>query len=94
MGRVGDKLSKLADDKIFGQGGLVTAQTAGAYLPGVQLVQQTSDVAFSLPPTAAAEEFQRIWQDAVQKVLNTGADATQTLQDADKEAQNAIDAAQ
>src|SRR5919107_739050 len=34
--------NKLADEKIFGQ--LVNEETAGAYLPGVQLVQQTSDV--------------------------------------------------
>jgi len=86
--------NKLADDKIFGQGGLVTEQSAGAYLPGVQLVQSTSDVAFSLPPIAAAERFTSIWQGAVQKVLNEGADPTQTLADANKEAQDAIDAAQ
>ncbi len=85
--------NKLADDKIFGDGGLVTEESAGAYYPGVQLVQQTADVAFSLPPIPAAEEFTRIWQEAVQKVLNDKADATATLQAANQEAQDAIDSA-
>jgi multiple sugar transport system substrate-binding protein len=84
--------NKLADEKIFGQ--LVNEQTAGAYLPGVQLVQSTSDVAFSLPPIAAAEEFQRIWQDAVNRVLNEGVSAQDALTQADGEAQSAIDSAQ
>jgi len=81
-----------ADEKIFGE--LVNDQTAGAYLPGVQLVQSTADVAFSLPPVAAAEEFQRIWQDAVNRVLNEGVSAQDALTQADSEAQNAIDSAQ
>ena len=84
--------NKLADEKIFGE--LVTEQSAGAYLPGVQLVQQTSDVAFSLPPIAAAEEFQRIWQEAVNRVLNENVSAQDALTQADEEAQSAIDAAQ
>ena len=84
--------NKLADEKIFGE--LVNEQTAGKYLPGVKLVQQTSDVAFSLPPTAAAEQFQRIWQDAVNRVLNEGVAAQDALTQADQEAQSAIDSAQ
>src|SRR3954452_9803224 len=83
---------KAADDRIFGD--LVTEKTAGAYYPGVQVVQQTADSGFALPPIAAAEEFQRIWQAAVQKVVNEGADPTQTLAQADQEAQDAIDSAQ
>jgi len=84
--------NKLADEKIFGE--LVNEQTAGAYYPGVQLTLETADTAFSLPPNAAAEEFTRIWQAAVVKVLTEGADAAQTLTQADQEAQDAIDAAQ
>jgi len=83
--------NKVADERIFGD--LVTPESAGAYYDGVQLVLQTSDVAFSLPPSAGAEEFSRIWQAAVQKVLS-GADAAQTLEQANQEAQNAIDQAQ
>jgi multiple sugar transport system substrate-binding protein len=84
--------NKLADEQIFGQ--LVNEQTAGKYLAGVQLVQQVSDVGFSLPPNPAAEEFTRIWQDAVNRVLNEGASAQDALTQADEEAQNAIDSAQ
>ncbi|HET7473589.1 MAG TPA: extracellular solute-binding protein [Candidatus Limnocylindrales bacterium] len=84
--------NKLADEKIFGE--LVNEQTAGNYLPGVQLVQQTADVAFSLPPNGAAEQFQSIWQDAVNRVLNEGVSAQDALTQADEEAQSAIDSAQ
>jgi multiple sugar transport system substrate-binding protein len=84
--------NKLADEKIFGE--LVTEQSAGAYFPGVQLVQSTADVAFSLPPTAAAEEFTRIWQEAVNRVLNEGVSSTDAMTQADQEAQSAIDGAQ
>lgn len=84
--------NKLADERIFGE--LVTEESAGAYYEGVQLVQQTADLAFSLPPNAAAEQFTSIWQDAVQRVLNEEATAADALADADSEAQNAIDSAQ
>ena len=47
-----------------------------------------------LPPVPAAEEFQRIWQAAVNAVINEGADPTQALTQADQEAQDAIDSAQ
>jgi len=78
-----------ADERIFSE--LVTEQSAGAYLPGVKLVQETADVAFSMPPVAAAEEFKRIWQEAVNRVLNQGVSAQDALTQADQEAQDAID---
>jgi multiple sugar transport system substrate-binding protein len=82
----------LADERIFGE--LVTEESAGAYYEGVQLVQETADVAFSLPPNPAAEEFLRIWQAAVNSVINEGTDPAQALAQADQEAQDAIDSAQ
>jgi multiple sugar transport system substrate-binding protein len=82
----------VADDTIFGE--IVTEESAGAYYEGVQLVQETADVAFSLPPNAAAEEFNRIWQEAVQRVMNENVPAAEALADADAEAQAAIDDAQ
>ncbi|HEX5828125.1 MAG TPA: extracellular solute-binding protein [Candidatus Limnocylindrales bacterium] len=84
--------NKLADERIFGE--LVTAETAGAYYPGVQVVLETADTAYSLPANAAAEEFARIWQAAVVKVVTEGANAAETLAQADQEAQDAIDSAQ
>jgi multiple sugar transport system substrate-binding protein len=84
--------NKLADERIFGE--LVTEETAGAYYPGVQVVLETADTAYSLPANAAAEEFTRIWQAAVVKVVTEGANAAETLAQADQEAQDAIDSAQ
>ncbi|HEX5013347.1 MAG TPA: extracellular solute-binding protein [Candidatus Limnocylindrales bacterium] len=84
--------NKAADDRIFGE--LVTEETAGSYLPGVQLVQETSDAAFSVPPIAAAEQFDRIWRDAAERVMNEGVPAADALGQADQEAQQAIDDAQ
>jgi multiple sugar transport system substrate-binding protein len=84
--------NKLADEQIFGE--LVTEENAGAFYEGVQLVQETADVAFSMPPIAAAEEFLTIWQTAVNQVINEGADPTQALAQADQDAQSAIDGAQ
>jgi multiple sugar transport system substrate-binding protein len=84
--------NSVADERIFGE--LVTEETAGAYYEGVQLVLETSDVAFSLPPIPAAEEFQRIWQAAVNAVINEGADPAQAMEQANQEAQDAIDSAQ
>lgn len=84
--------NRLADERIFGE--LVTEETAGAYFEGVQLVQSTSEVAFSLPAIAAAEEFDRIWRAAVDRVMNQGVPAADALAQADQEAQDAIDSAQ
>lgn len=83
--------NKLADERIFSE--LVTEESSGAYYDGVQLVLETADLAFSLPPVPAAEEFTRIWQEAVQRVLNGEVAAAEALADADQEAQEAIDAA-
>jgi len=83
--------NKAADDRIFGD--LVNDQTAGQFYPGVQVVQQVADTSFELPPIPAAEQFDRIWRGAVDKVMNQGADAAQTLEQANQEAQDAIDSA-
>ncbi len=82
----------VADQRIFDE--LVTEETAGTYYPGVQLALEVSDSAINLPATGAAEEFTRIWQEAVNRVLNEGVSAEEALADADQEAQDAIDDAQ
>ena len=69
--------TRLADERIFGE--LVTEESAGAYYPGVQLVQETADVAFSLPPIPAAEEFTADLAGAVNAVVNEGADPARHL---------------
>lgn len=84
--------NRVADERNFEE--FVSEESAGAYYPGVQLVLEVVDNAITLPPNAAGEEFTRIWQEAVQRVLNEGVSAQEALADADSEAQSAIDAAQ
>ena len=84
--------NKVADETIFGE--LVTEESAGAYYEGVQLVLEVSETSFATPPTPAAEEFTRIWQAAVNAVVNEGQNASEALAQADREAQDAIDSAQ
>jgi multiple sugar transport system substrate-binding protein len=72
----------------------VTEESAGRFFEGVQLVQEVADSAYSFPPIPAAEEFQNIWQQAVQRVMNEGVAAADALAQADQEAQDAIDSAQ
>ena len=84
--------SSAADELIFGQ--LVTAETAGRFYPGVQLVQEVAPNAYALPPIAAAADFDRIWRAAVESVMNEGTPAAEALTQADQEAQDAIDRAQ
>jgi hypothetical protein len=57
-------------------------------------VYKRQDVAFSLPPVAAAERFQAIWQEAVNRVLNQNVSAQDALSQADEEAQSEIDSKQ
>ena len=71
--------NKIADERIFGE--LVTPESAGAYYDGVQLVLETADAAYAIPASAGAEEFKRIWQAAVQKVLNDEATQLQAIMD-------------
>jgi multiple sugar transport system substrate-binding protein len=81
--------NRLADERIFGE--LVSEETAGAFYEGVQLVQRVAQNSYSLPPVPGAEEFQNIWQQAVQRVMNEGVSAADALAQADQDAQEAID---
>ena len=83
--------NSVADERIFGE--LVTEETAGKFYPGVQIALEGMDSAIEVPPTPAAEEFRRIWNEAVQRVLNEDVPAAEALADADQEAQDAIDGA-
>ena len=83
--------NSVADERIFGE--LVTEETAGNFYEGVQIALEGMDSAIEVPPTPAAEEFRRIWNEAVQRVLNEDVPAAEALADADQEAQDAIDGA-
>ncbi len=78
-----------ANDIIFSS--LVTEENAGAYYPHVQKVVELMPNAQALPAVPNGEAFRRIWQEAVQRVLNEGVPAAEALADAQTEAQDAID---
>jgi multiple sugar transport system substrate-binding protein len=82
--------NSVADETIFGQ--LVTEETAGNYYEGVQLVVEQMPNAFSLPPVPCGQQFRDAWQEAVQRVLEDGMSAADSLAQAQTEAQDAIDA--
>jgi len=78
-----------ANDAIFSS--LVTEENAGAYYPHVQKVVELMPDARALPAVPNGGEFQRVWQEAVRRVLDEGVPAAQALADAQVEAQDAID---
>lgn len=51
------------------------------------------DVAFATPPSPAGAEFQKAWQDAVNRVLAGQAEPAEALERAQREAQAALDKA-
>jgi multiple sugar transport system substrate-binding protein len=81
--------NEIADETIFGE--IVTAETAGNFYEGVQLVVELMPNADSLPPIPNGAAFQTAWQDAVQRVLRGEMSAADSLAQAHEEAQQAID---
>lgn len=77
-----------ADDQIFGE--MVDLSDTPVFEQGVQAVLDAQDSAFAVPASPAGEEFRQIVLDAIDQVL-TGGDPAQVLQQADQEAQDAID---
>jgi multiple sugar transport system substrate-binding protein len=59
----------------------------------VQVYLDSLETAFYLPTSPASEEFRRAWIGAVTSVLNGEAEPQEALQNADEEAQQAIDSA-
>jgi multiple sugar transport system substrate-binding protein len=85
--------NKAADDKIFSEICAAVPSSNPVFDKAIQTVLQLQDVAFALPPTPAADAFDKAWKDAVNRVMNEGADPTQALQQADEQAQGEIDSA-
>jgi len=85
--------NKAADDKIFNDICKAVPSPNPEFDQAIQTVLQNQDNAFAIPPTAAAEAFKKDWTDAVNKVLNEGADPAQALQQANSQAQSDIDSA-
>jgi multiple sugar transport system substrate-binding protein len=81
--------NKAADDEIFNN--IVDLSAMPQFADAVKNTVAVSDKAFAIPPAAGGTEFEKAWRDAVNKVLNEGADPAQALKDADTTAQQALD---
>jgi len=81
--------NKAADDKIFNQ--IVDLSAMPQFAEAVKTTISVSDQAFAMPATGGATDFEKAWRDAVNRVLNEGADPAQALKDADATAQEALD---
>ncbi len=84
--------NRLADEAIFG-GGIVAPIDNQAFQQGVDVILSLQDHGFAMPANPAGTEFQQIWQDAVNRVLNGEQTAQESLDQAQQEAQTALDAA-
>ncbi len=80
-----------ADQKIFGS--IYKPSGNQAFDDGVRTVLDLQEHAFALPASPAAAEFDKAWRDAVDRTLKEGVDPTQSLAEADQDAQNALDQA-
>ena len=59
----------------------------------VEAIYEANDHTFALPATPAGEEFEAAWQDAVNRVLNGQQEPQEAMEQAQKEAQAALDQA-
>jgi len=84
--------NKLADQAIF-EGGIVQPIANEAFQNGVNVILSLQDHGFAMPANPAGAEFQQAWQDAVNRVLNGEQTAQEALDQAQQEAQAALDAA-
>jgi multiple sugar transport system substrate-binding protein len=82
--------NKKADEEIFNN--IVDLSSMPVFDKAVKTAIGAADSAFVLPPTAASVAFENAWRDAVNRVLNEGADPAQALKEADDAAQAELDA--
>jgi multiple sugar transport system substrate-binding protein len=82
--------NKAADEEIFGN--IVDLAAMPAFDEAVKAAVSVSDQAFAIPATGGSIDFEKAWRDAVNQVLNEGADPAAALAEADQVAQDALDA--
>jgi multiple sugar transport system substrate-binding protein len=82
--------NKAADEEIFGS--IVDLSAMPDFEEAVKVAIAVSDKAFSIPATGGSVDFEKAWRDAVNRVLNEGADPAAALAEADQVAQDALDA--
>jgi len=83
--------NKVADEQVFGQ--VYKPSGNAKFDDAVQTVLGVQDVAFATPPSPAGAEFQKAWQDAVNRVLAGQMEPAAALERAQREAQAALDKA-
>jgi multiple sugar transport system substrate-binding protein len=81
--------NKAADDEIFNK--IVNLSAMPQFAEAVKATVAVSDKAFAIPPTGGSVDFEKAWRDAVNRVLNEGADPAAVLKEADQTAQDALD---
>jgi multiple sugar transport system substrate-binding protein len=83
--------NRVADEEIFG----TIRQDSGnaAFDDAVDVILSVQDQAFSIPANPAGSEFQQAWTDAVNRALNGEQSAADALNQAQQEAQAALDEA-
>lgn len=83
--------NRAADEIIFGE--IVQPSGNEALDSGVETILSVQDSAIVIPPNPAGSEFRQAWQDAVNRVLNGEQTAQEALDQAQTEAQAALDEA-
>lgn len=83
--------NKVADEIIFSE--IVQPSGNEVFDNGIQTVLDVMENAFSLPANPAGSEFRQAWQDAVNRVLNGEQSVQEALDQAQEEAQAALDEA-
>jgi multiple sugar transport system substrate-binding protein len=83
--------NRLADEQIFGE--IVQPSGRETFDNAVQVILSVQDAAVAIPANPAGAEFRQAWQDAVNRVLNGEQTAQEALDQAQEEAQFALDEA-
>jgi multiple sugar transport system substrate-binding protein len=81
--------NKVADEQVFGE--VCKPSGDAKFDDAVQTVLAVQEVAFATPPSPAGAEFQKAWQDAVNRVLTGQMEPAEALERAQGEAQGALD---
>lgn len=81
----------VADEQIFGT--YVKESGNQAFDDAVKVMVSVQDHAFAIPANPAGSEFKQAWTDAVNRVMNGEQTAQQALDQAQQEAQSALDKA-
>jgi multiple sugar transport system substrate-binding protein len=82
--------NEVADEKVQA---LVSSTGSPQWDSAIAAMYEANENTFALPPNPADAEFETIWQDAVNRVLNGQDTAADSLADANTKAQEALDEA-